>query len=315
MIKKRHLKFIGHLFCLFIPTCILSESGLAQSTTGKDMNYADSVFLSKDYVQAGLVYKALLSDTAHDAFHLNRLAYTELISKNYTAAERHLNRAIASHPSPPLKASILSRLARISAAQDNAAIAVVFLDSAVAYGYLSLPELDTLSDFSKIRNDSAFMAVRNKLYNAIYPCYQDKQTHEFDFWIGEWDVYVTGTNSYAGHSLIQRISGGCAILENWQSAISEGKSLNFIDDSTHKWKQVWVGSYPNGKQDFVNGEYKDSVMRFIFTTTDAQGRILQGKFSFFNEGPTRVRQLNETSSDNGKTWTVSYDFTYKRRKT
>ena len=184
----------------------------------------------------------------------------------------------------------------------------------MTYGYLSYPELDTLDDFSKIRNNAAFVAVRNRLYNSIYPCYQDKRAREFDFWIGDWDVYVTGTNSYAGHSVIQQISGGCAILENWQSAISEGKSLNFIDDSTHKWKQVWVGSYPNGKQDFVNGEYKDSVMRFTFTTPDAQGHIMQGKFSFFNQGPYQVRQLNETSPDGGKTWIVSYDFTYKRKK-
>jgi hypothetical protein len=213
-----------------------------------------------------------------------------------------------------LKASVLSRLARVSAAQNKNEDAVVLLDSAVADGYLSYPELDTLEDFYKIRKTAAFIAVRNRLYNSIYPCYLDSRAHEFDFWIGAWDVYVTGTNSRVGNSLIQSISGGCAILENWQSAVSEGKSLNFIDDSTHKWKQVWIGSYPNGKQDFVNGEYKDSVMRFAFVTRDPQGNAVLGKFSFFNQGPDQVRQLNETSTDDGKTWTVSYDFTYKRKK-
>jgi hypothetical protein len=308
------MKTIGNFFCLLITACILSASCSAQNTMGKNLLYADSVFMSKDFVHAGMVYKSLISDTSHDALHLNRLAYTELMSKNYPSAESHLNRALASHPSPALRASILSRLARVSAVQNKTSDAVVLLDSAVANGYISYPELDTLDDFSKIRNSAAFIAVRNRLYNSIYPCYQDKRAHEFDFWIGEWDVYVTGTNAYAGNSVIQQISGGCAILENWQSAVSEGKSLNFIDDSTHKWKQVWVGSYPNGKQDFVNGEYKDSVMRFSFTTPDAQGRAMQGKFSFFNQGPNQVRQLNETSPDGGKTWTVAYDFTYKRKK-
>jgi tetratricopeptide (TPR) repeat protein len=307
------MKKIGYL-CLLIPAFILSEAASAQTGLNKNFKYADSLFLAKDYVRSGDIYKSLITDTSHDALHLNRLAYTELISKNYKAAEAHLKRALASNPSAPVKASVLSRLARISAAQNNAADAVVFLDSAVTYGYLSFPELDTLDDFSKIRHDTAFVAVRNRLYNSIYPCYQDKRAREFDFWIGDWDVYVTGTNAYAGHSVIQQISGGCAILENWKSAISEGKSLNFIDDSTHKWKQVWVGSYPNGKQDFVNGEYIDSVMRFTFTTLDPQGKIIQGKFSFFNQGPSQVRQLNETSPDGGKTWNVSYDFTYKRKK-
>jgi len=308
------MKTIQYFFYLLIIFIVISANSVAQSTVKKNMAYADSLFYARDFNQSGVIYKTLIADTSHDALHLNRLAYTELMSKNYKEAELHLNRALASHPSIQLKASILSRLARVSAVQNKTSDAVILLDSAVANGYLSFPELDTLDDFSKIRNNAAFVVVRNKLYNSIYPCYQDKQSREFDFWIGDWDVYVTGTSSYAGHSFIQQISGGCAILENWQSAISEGKSLNFIDDSTHKWKQVWVGSYPNGKQDFVNGEYKDSVMRFTFTTLGAQGHAMQGKFSFFNQGPDQVRQLNETSSDNGKSWTVSYDFTYKRRK-
>ena len=308
------MKTIGYFFFLLIPACILSAFAIAQPAMKKNMTQADSLFLARNFIGSGNIYASLISDTSHDALHLNRLAYTELISKNYKSAESHLNRALSSDPSLILKASILSRLARVRAVQNDTAAAVVLLDSAVADGYISIPELDTLDDFKKIRNSAAFMAVRNKLYNSIYPCYSDKHAHEFDFWIGEWDVYITGTNSYAGHSIIQQISGGCAILENWQSAVSEGKSLNFIDDSTHKWKQVWVGSYPNGKQDFVNGEYKDSVMRFTFTAPDAQGHAMMGKFSFFNEGHDQVRQLNEMSPDKGITWAVSYDFTYKRKK-
>jgi hypothetical protein len=308
------MKTIRYFFYMMTVAPLLSASSVAQSVMKKNMAYADSVFTAHDYDQSRIIYKSLISDTSHDALHLNRLGYSELMLKNYQAAELYLNRALGSNPSPGLKASIYSRLARVMAVQDNSKETVVLLDSAVANGYFSFPELDTLSDFNSIRNDPAFTEVRNRIYNGLYPCYQDKRAREFDFWIGEWDVYVTGTNSFAGNSVIQQISGGCAILENWKSAFSEGKSLNFIDDSTHKWKQVWVGSYPNGKQDFFNGEYKDSVMRFTFTTPDAQGRTLQGRFSFFNQGPNQVRQLNETSLDEGKTWNVSYDLTYKRKK-
>ena len=92
--------------------------------------------------------------------------------------------------------------------------------------------------------------------------------------------------------------------------------MNFIDPKTNKWEQVWVGSNGGGNQvgRFVNGEYKDGVMRFDFETTDAQNNKLLGRFSFFNQGPEQVRQLNETSADGGKTWTIVYDFTYKRIK-
>src|SRR5579864_7841653 len=161
--EKRNMKAIQYFFYLLIIMSVTSANSVAQPTVKKNMAYADSLFSARDFNQAGVIYKSLISDTSHDALHLNRLAYTELISKNYKEAESHLNRALASHPSPGLKASIYSRLARVKAVQDNISETVVLLDSAVANGYLSFPELDTLDDFSKIRYDTAFMAVRNKL--------------------------------------------------------------------------------------------------------------------------------------------------------
>ena len=147
---------------------------------------------------------------------------------------------------------------------------------------------------------------------AQKPCSRP-EFRQFDFWVGEWNVFVTGTTQLAGHSLIQMISGGCAILENWDSPASTGKSINFIDPVTHKWKQSWAGSYAGGIQEFTNGEYKDGAMRFEFATTDAAGHKLIGRFIFYDEKPGQVRQFNETSNNNGKTWTTGYDFTYIKK--
>src|SRR4051794_3063374 len=104
------------------------------------------------------------------------------------------------------------------------------------------------------------------------------------------------------------------ILENWTSAGApfNGKSMNFVDQKTGKWEQVWVGSGGGGANIFVNGEYHDSAMRFDFEQTDKQGNKLTGRFTFFNQGPNQVRQLNETSANGGKTWNTVYDLTYKR---
>jgi len=120
----------------------------------------------------------------------------------------------------------------------------------------------------------------------------------------------------AGHSIIQRVSGGCMILENWTSANTPyaGKSMNFVDAATHKWQQVWVGSEGSGQHVFVNGEYRDGAMRFDFEQANPQGKKQIGRFIFYNQGPNQVRQFNETSDDNGTTWTTVYDFTYKRKK-
>jgi hypothetical protein len=159
------------------------------------------------------------------------------------------------------------------------------------------------------------VSAQQQVDNSALPCIGNKQAREFDFWVGEWDVYKRSTTQLVGHSLIQVVSDGCAILENWTAAGSSGsgKSLNFIDPATGKWKQTWVGS--RGPQDFVNGEYKDGAMRFTFDLTDTKGHKLTGRFIFYKEGPDQVRQLNEVSADKGKTWTTSYDFTYIRKKT
>lgn len=39
-----------------------------------------------------------------------------------------------------------------------------------------------------------------------------------------------------------------------------------------------------------------------------------GRFIFYNEKTGQVRQFNETSSDGGKSWTTSYDYTYVLKK-
>ncbi|HSZ85475.1 MAG TPA: hypothetical protein VK787_05560, partial [Puia sp.] len=209
---------------------------------------------------------------------------------------------------------IYSRMARIYAIQKNRQEAFIDLDSAVSASYINLRELDSLSDFNSIRDDRHFKEIRQKVFTFLYPCMSDPHAREFDFWIGEWDVYQTATKIYQGHSLIQMIAGGCAILENWDSQNSTGKSINFIDPVTNKWKQSWAGSYASGIQEFVNGVYKDSAMHFDFEFANAQGNKTTGRFIFYNQGPDQVRQFNETSTDGGKTWTTSYDFTYKRKK-
>jgi hypothetical protein len=147
------------------------------------------------------------------------------------------------------------------------------------------------------------------------PCADEPRTHDFDFWIGEWDVYKTGTQSpIVGHSVVQSISGSCALLENWTSTQGNtGKSINYYNTATGKWEQDWIGS-DGLPQRYLNGEYKDSVMRFSYETTNAQGKKVTGNFKFYNINKNTVRQYQDVNNDNCKTVTVSYDLTYVRKK-
>ena len=304
------------IICLIAGIIIMLCFGykLYAQTISATFQKADSLYFAADWSNAKVAYEQILKDTSHDAMHLNRIGFANQNLSNYTGAENYYQRALLSNPNSLVKVSVLSRMARVKSLLNKPDDAFMRLDSAIAGGYSNLAELDTSKDFDNIRNDSRFKKARERVYGTTNPCMVNPQAREFDFWIGEWDVYPTGAKNIVGHSLIQMVSSGCALLENWTSPASNGKSLNFVDDITHKWKQVWVGSYARGKQDFVNGEYKDGAMRFSFETTDAQGHKLTGRFIFYNEGPNQVRQFNEISIDDGKNWVTSYDFTYIRKK-
>jgi hypothetical protein len=220
-------------------------------------------------------------------------------------------------PSPAAKPVLYSRMAKVYAMKNQHAQTMQYLQQAVDAGYINLSDLDTAREFRAVRGMPEFGTLRSKTEVNAFPCKADAHKREFDFWVGEWDVYVTGTNNRAGHSLIQKASGDCMILENWTSlgpVPFTGKSMNYVNPQTNKWEQLWIGSGGGGAPTrFYDGEYRDSVMQFVFEATTPQGRQT-GRFRFFNQGPDQVRQLSETSADGSKTWTTNYDFTYKRKK-
>jgi len=305
------LKKITLLILLFGSVASVSYG---QYSSQKILSEADSLFMNKEWASARKLYEYVLKDTSYNCVEWNRLGFSNYNLKIYDDALKDYEKSLSQNPPPPLKALVYSRIAKIHAIKNEKQKALIELDSAAVAGYRNINELDTLIDFNNLRQEKKFNEIRQKVYAAAYPCMSDPHAREFDFWIGEWDVYQTGTKNYAGHSLVQLISGGCALLENWDSPASTGKSINFIDPVTNRWKQSWSGSYTNGNQEFVNGEYKDGAMRFTFETKDAQNNKLTGRFIFYNEGPDKLRQFNETSADGGKTWVTGYDFTYIRKK-
>jgi tetratricopeptide (TPR) repeat protein len=277
---------------------------------------ADSCFFIQDWANARQAYKQAGIDTSHSSLEWNRLGFSDYNLGRNDEAMAAYTRSASNNPLPFLQPILYSRTAMVQAAMKEKAKALENLDKAIKAGYFNFVEMDTLADFAALRGDVQFKTLRDKAYAIAFPCTADPKRHAFDFWIGEWNAYTTGTTVLAGHSLIQSASGGCMVLENWESVRLpyNGKSMNFIDAATGKWQQVWVGAEGGPQHVFVNGEYRDSAMRFDFEQPGPNGKTQKGRFTFFNQGPDQVRQLNETSDDDGKTWNVAYDFTYIRKK-
>lgn len=145
------------------------------------------------------------------------------------------------------------------------------------------------------------------------PCASSADRHRFDFWIGEWNVTTKG-GSPTGTSSVQSVSGGCGLLENWTDLRGgTGKSLNAYNPIVGEWQQYWVGQ-GGAVTEYRESKWTGKSVSFI-TRTPAGPNVPAsiGRLTFTPLDDGSVRQLGETSSDDGKTWTVTYDFYYHRR--
>ncbi len=287
------------------------SQGVAASTYL--LQAADSLYQSQQWKPAKDKYVQYLKDSANQALYWQRLGYCNHHLGLYNEAIANYEKALTLNPVQQLKFTIEARIARSYGQLKNEKAALLWLEKAVQSGYQDVNEINRVNDFDAIKGSQSFKDLYKKMYDKAYPCSTDSKSKEFDFWIGEWDVYQNGTNILVGYSLVQKIAGECALLENWTalSGTGMGKSLNYYDPVAASWEQDWIGS-TGGPQRFVNGVYKDSSMRFTYENI-TNGKKTTGNFIFYNLGPGKVRQYQDSSED-GKTFTVMYDFIYIRKK-
>jgi hypothetical protein len=145
-----------------------------------------------------------------------------------------------------------------------------------------------------------------------FGCEEKPAVRQFDFWVGEWDVRVTGSQQVAGTNSVQLVNGSCTILENWTGARGGvGKSINFYNPATSKWHQTWVDNV-GGVMFFVGG-FEGNAMKFEGEHIKPDGTTSKIRLTFLKLAPDTVRQIGESTAD-GQNWTTSYDLTYIRRK-
>ena len=135
----------------------------------------------------------------------------------------------------------------------------------------------------------------------------------FDFWIGDWDVYAK-TGTLIAHSKVEKIVN-CAISETYdqfmnrmgQKADYHGRSISSYVPTDKGWQQYYVdtggtaatlkGAASGGSMVFMGKDEESATTRMTLTpNADGSGR-----------------QFGERSTDDGKTWQLTFDFTYKKR--
>jgi hypothetical protein len=132
--------------------------------------------------------------------------------------------------------------------------------------------------------------------------------HQFDFWVGNWDVFEEGGSVKEAYATVTRVQNGCGLREQYNGTDgSSGESLSMYDPTTAQWQQTWVSN--RGQIVSILGNLQNQSMVLGGTDHSPAGqRLVRGVWSPEKSG---VRETAERSSDGGKSWTPWFDLSFR----
>ncbi len=135
---------------------------------------------------------------------------------------------------------------------------------------------------------------------------------DFDFWVGEWQVFDSNSGNRAGENSIQKMEGGCMLLESWTSAGGgTGTSMNYFNPVTKEWRQLWVsaGRY---SIDIVGG-LRGSSMVLEGSIYNFAGAVWNFRGTWTPNSDGSVRQVFEQFNHDSEQWDPWFDGRYVRK--
>ncbi len=152
--------------------------------------------------------------------------------------------------------------------------------------------------------------------NLVVPCAVPFY-REFDFTVGDWQVYHKSTGKLAGYDRIGRTLRGCAIQQSWISLDDHfsseyvpfrmnGKSLTAFDGS--KWIQFWVDNQA-GVQVLKGGPENE---KFVLRSEENVGGFEYMLTWQRQEDGTllNVHQRRQVDGDIKGDWELLYEWVY-----
>jgi len=166
--------------------------------------------------------------------------------------------------------------------------------------------------FAGLREHERFAVALGIAERAANPCRQGGPYDDFDFWVGDWDVYVN--DQKRARNVITKEMNGCIVRERYSNDGGyEGESLNYYDPETSRWKQSWVDS-AGGIVRYSGGLVEEGVMRMEGANTTAKGKTQLARVTWTRLDDGRVHHVIEQSKDGGETWQPYFDGTYVERE-
>ncbi len=289
---------------IFIVFCY---GGVWWPASAAERDAANEAYVNADWAQAARLYGALTKATPTDARAWYRLGVSLRSDGHSAEALKALEKA-AELGTPP--SFVDYERARAHLQQDDISASMAALKRAVEAGFNN-PDVLREEAFATLAERPQFTALLKQAHNNRYPCDGDPAFHQFDFWLGEWEVTAGG--QYAGSNQISARESGCVLFEQWTGAGgSTGISMNYYDAGRGKWVQLWHSA--SGVLIKIEGGLQEGSMVLVGELQNVRTGLqapFRGTWTPLEDG--RVRQFFEQYNEEGDSWAPWFEGFYKRK--
>jgi hypothetical protein len=148
------------------------------------------------------------------------------------------------------------------------------------------------------------------------PC-ADAAHRQFDFWIGDWDVFEIGQPTIVGPTIVgaraqvELILNGCVLHEIYEEKGHKGESFSIYDATRSRWHQSWVND--SGYLLTIEGRLqgKSMILEGVDHLPNNKLRQVRGEWRTEGQG---VREVATRSTDGGVTWSPWFDILFLPHK-
>jgi hypothetical protein len=256
-----------------------------------------------EWKQAAALYRELVrkDPSADNLWHLGR---AELGLGQDAEGKITLQQSLAKVPDD-LHARFYLALADAKTGDTDGAFAE--LERAVKGG-LPAQSIESNPVLAGLHGDPRYSALLAEADRLAHPCPSDPRYRAFDFWLGDWDVYVGGAKIPA-HNHISRDLSGCLIRERWSGG-GDGESLNYFNAHSGTWHQNYVDD--GGSTVWYEGNpTAPGVMHMEGGYANVDGTTGLARVTWTRNPDGSVHHFIERSTDGGKTWGTYFDAVYR----
>ncbi len=298
------------IFLLFV-SCWVSIGSAQTPVFSPDMQKANELFQAQKWAEAANAYETVAAAEPTNPRAWFQLGWSRHGLGEYQKAIDSFQKALDLNKGNRRASFAMYGIASTYAVMKDAEKALEWLNKALEAKLPQPNQMKTDPNFAALQSDPRFQEIVEKADKIAQVCMNTPEYRAFDFWVGDWNV-VGVNGQQLGTNKVVTLEDGCIIEENWTSQGGQtGKSFNFYNPVTHKWHQSYMGN--DAGNWMMDGELKDGVLRYEGVIYSPNGKTLV-RMNFYNLGPDKVRQTAELSSDDGKTWTPSWDGMYVRKK-